>query len=119
MSSEPGSVTFTATAVTAPAVVSCAPFQVAPAACRVAVGATFAQRAVNGSVRVPLRASVAVMVTGRLVSSPRAVAVQVQVPAPLVRVPVDAVRVTASASGSPQVPETVSALPSGAAAGGP
>ena len=62
--------------------------------------------------------SFAVMVTGRLVSSPR-VAVHDQVPAPLVRVPVDAVRVTASPSESPQVPWTVSALPSAAAAGVP
>src|SRR6478752_1673913 len=118
MSSEPGSVTCTAKTVEEPAVASWAPFHVVPAACRVAVGATLFQRAVKVTERVALATSLAVTVTGRAMSSPR-VAVHDQVPAPLVRVPVDVVSVTASPSESPQVPWIVSALPSRPAAGVP
>ena len=94
-----------------------APFQiVAPLVVRVAVGATFVQRAVKVTVRVAPTASVAVTVTGSVRSSPR-VAVHDHVPLPRVTEPVPAVRVTSSPSTSDHVPDAVTAPPSGALAG--
>ncbi len=90
-----------------------------PAAVRVAVGATFDHRAVRVSAREAPPASVAVMVTGSVVSSPR-VAVHDHVPRPRVTVPAVAVAQTGGpAAPSVQVPTSVSALPSGATAGPP
>src|SRR6478752_9311009 len=84
-------------------------------AVRAAVGATFAQRAVRVRARDAPPASVAVMVTGSVVSSPR-VAVHDQVPTPWVTVPADAVTVTAPPV-ELQKPPAVTEAPSGAVAG--
>ena len=84
---------------------------------RTARGATFVQRAVTVSERAAPPASIAVMVTGMVASSPP-VAVHDQVRLPRVTVPVEAVAETAGPSApSAHVPVRVRALPSGAVAG--
>ena len=120
-SSLPGSVTFTERDVGVPtrATASEPPFHgFVVVAVSAAVGATFAQRAATVSDLDAPPASVAVMVTGSVVSSPR-VAVHDQVPAAWVRAPTDAVTVTASPDVLLHVPPKVRGLPSAAAAGVP